>query len=238
MTDTPSRMFGLVCVLIGVWVLVYWLYQPSPPRVTADTLRPTATQAMMADRPLPDPPIRTPPSPPATEPSPAAPAAAKANESPATPPKPTARVVEPQFRKYIVQQGDISFEVIAQKVFKDRKKWTIVAQANPYVSPDRLKPGKTVLNIPLDEGNIQGKVEVEHGTAAPPVPAPPETSYVIQREDTLWDIAVKVYGKGKGANWRMIYDANKDVIKNPDRPPAGATIRIPTLSAPAPSGPG
>lgn len=238
MTDTPSRMFGLVCVLIGVWVLVYWLYQPGPPRVTADTLRPTPTQPVMADHPLPAPPVRAPQVPPDAAPSVAQPAAAKVVETPAAPAKPTSRVVEPQFRKYVVQQGDISFEVIAQKVFKDRKKWTIVAQANPYVSPDRLKPGKTVLNIPLDEGNIQGRVEVEPGNPAPSDPSPPETSYIIQRDDTLWEIAVKVYGKGKGANWRVIYDANRDVIKNPDRPPSGATIRIPTLPAPAPSSPG
>ena len=36
MTDTPSRLFGLLLVLVGVWVVTYWLYEPSGPRMTAE----------------------------------------------------------------------------------------------------------------------------------------------------------------------------------------------------------
>lgn len=49
--------------------------------------------------------------------------------------------------------------------------------------------------------------------------------YTIRKGDTLWDIAKKEYGDGK--QWKRIYEFNKDVIKNPDRPRKGTKIQIP-----------
>ncbi len=49
--------------------------------------------------------------------------------------------------------------------------------------------------------------------------------YTIQAGDTLWAIAQREYGNGK--QWKRIYEFNKDVIKNPDRPRKGTTIKIP-----------
>lgn len=49
--------------------------------------------------------------------------------------------------------------------------------------------------------------------------------YVIQKGDTLWAIAQREYGDGK--QWKRIYEFNKDVISNPDRPRRGTTIKIP-----------
>lgn len=219
MADTPSRMFGLVGVLILLWVVVYWLYEPRSaarpaPPVTLDAgppPTPPVSETVTALPPPPDPP------PPAIT-TPAEPVAAK----------PRARVVPPEFRSYRVQRGDVSFEAIAQRLFGDRRKWEIIARANPFVTSDRLKPGRTVLNIPVDPDNIQGRVVVEGGDAAADQP-PQETTYIVQRDDTLWGIARKVYQRGSA--WRMIYEANRDVIKDPDRPPAGAVLRIPPRPA-------
>lgn len=49
--------------------------------------------------------------------------------------------------------------------------------------------------------------------------------YVIGRGDTLWKIAEKEYGDGH--QWKRIYEFNKDVIKDPNRPKKGTKIRIP-----------
>ena len=49
--------------------------------------------------------------------------------------------------------------------------------------------------------------------------------YVIQKGDTLWGIAKREYGDGK--QWKRIYEFNRDVIANPDRPKKGTKIRIP-----------
>ncbi len=49
--------------------------------------------------------------------------------------------------------------------------------------------------------------------------------YVIQSGDTLWGIAQREYGNGK--QWNRIYEFNKDVISNPNRPKKGTRIQIP-----------
>jgi outer membrane protein OmpA-like peptidoglycan-associated protein len=49
--------------------------------------------------------------------------------------------------------------------------------------------------------------------------------YVIQSGDTLWGIAEREYGKG--TQWKRIYEFNKDLIANPNRPKKGTRIQIP-----------
>lgn len=49
--------------------------------------------------------------------------------------------------------------------------------------------------------------------------------YVIQSGDTLWGIAQREYGNGK--QWKRLYEFNKDVIADPNRPKKGTRIQIP-----------
>ena len=52
-------------------------------------------------------------------------------------------------------------------------------------------------------------------------------SYTVKSNDTLWSIAAdpKVYGDAN--KWKLLYDANRDVLKSPDRLQAGMTLKIP-----------
>jgi nucleoid-associated protein YgaU len=52
-----------------------------------------------------------------------------------------------------------------------------------------------------------------------------ETSYVVVEGDTLSAIAKRHYGNG--AQWRRIYDANRDIIDDPDLIYPGQKLRIP-----------
>lgn len=77
----------------------------------------------------------------------------------------------------------------------------------------------------LMAGNIEGVSEVK----ADALNAPPQTEavefYVIREGDTLWALAQKYYGKG--AEYSRIFEANREVIKDPDLIFSGQKIRIP-----------
>jgi nucleoid-associated protein YgaU len=77
----------------------------------------------------------------------------------------------------------------------------------------------------LMAGNVQGVSEVKAGgVSAPPQQAQVEY-YVIQKGDTLSAIAKRCYGKAN--DYPRIFDANREVIKNPDLIYPGQKIRIP-----------
>ena len=56
------------------------------------------------------------------------------------------------------------------------------------------------------------------------------TTYVVQKGDTLWEIAEKHYGKGKGAKYTEIVKANSPPVKDPDMIQPGWVLRIPPLA--------
>ncbi len=51
--------------------------------------------------------------------------------------------------------------------------------------------------------------------------------YTVTKNDTLQKISKKFYGTTK--KWPKIYQANKDVLRSPDKLYAGQTLNIPTL---------
>jgi nucleoid-associated protein YgaU len=59
----------------------------------------------------------------------------------------------------------------------------------------------------------------------PTTPASPPRMYTVQKGDTLSEIAKRYYGNA--ARWRVIYEANRDLIKDPDLIYPGQTFRIP-----------
>lgn len=59
------------------------------------------------------------------------------------------------------------------------------------------------------------------------VKAEPEipTSYIVRKNDNLWNIAKAVYGKGE--KWTVIFEANKEKIKDPNKLKPGLELLIP-----------
>ncbi len=55
--------------------------------------------------------------------------------------------------------------------------------------------------------------------------APAFKTYVIQSGDSLSKIAKREYGNAN--DWRRIFEANQDTIKDPDKIFPGKTIKIP-----------
>ena len=76
-------------------------------------------------------------------------------------------------------------------------------------------------------GNLRGVEKVnDENLLAPPAEEKTEF-YTVQRGDTLSKIAKRYYGNG--AKYPVIFEANKEVIKNPDLIYPGQTLRIPKI---------
>ena len=93
-----------------------------------------------------------------------------------------------------------------------------------FATPAPAPPPPLVLSPPgarAASGNAGG------GTWSPASShaAKPGESYTVQGGDTLSRIARAAYGKN--GSWKKIYEANREVITNPDRLQAGMVLRLP-----------
>ncbi len=82
--------------------------------------------------------------------------------------------------------------------------------------------------------NTVNRIRVEQTQAAPPAapqapPAPAaETIYEVKPGDTLGAIAQRFYGKA--SLYPKIFEANRDILSNPDLIKVGQKLKIPKLS--------
>ena len=60
-----------------------------------------------------------------------------------------------------------------------------------------------------------------------PPPPPPPRIYVVKPGDTLGSIAARFLGDAR--HWRIIFDANRDKISNPNLIAVGMELVIPNL---------
>lgn len=114
---------------------------------------------------------------------------------------------------YIVSQGDTLWK-IAEKFYGSGNYWQWIFADNAAIisNPDQIYAGQTIViyktrNISAGEGRTESK------------------TYTVEKGDTLWEIAKKVYGKGW--QWRKIYQANGNVISDPGQIRIGQVLNIP-----------
>lgn len=138
-----------------------------------------------------------------------------------------AREVQPAAKTYTVVPND-SLSTISRKVYGSTKHWKKIQAANSRRFPN----GSTLVGIgwklkipPLDTSSV---------AAAIVPPAPPAEAittvaaarvHVVQKGQTLYQIARKYYRDGK--QWRVVYDANKARIPDPNHLPVGVSLKIP-----------
>lgn len=82
--------------------------------------------------------------------------------------------------------------------------------------------------IILAMGNTMGVAQIENRLAVNDA-APSSVMYTVQKGDTLWKIAETNYGKGKGAKYDVIFNANRPMLSHPDKIYPGQVLRIPPL---------
>jgi nucleoid-associated protein YgaU len=61
-------------------------------------------------------------------------------------------------------------------------------------------------------------------------PASQPVFYTVKKGDNLSKIAEHVYGKGKASKYTVIFEANKPMLKHPDKIYPGQVLRIPELA--------
>lgn len=83
-------------------------------------------------------------------------------------------------------------------------------------NPDTNEPTRGIVSMTLtrasDPAVAVGPVSGGAGAGGSSAPAPPRT-YRVVKGDCLWNIALKFYGKG--SLWPRIFDANRNLIKDP-----------------------
>ena len=143
-------------------------------------------------------------------------------------PAPAAATAQAPARTYTIRSGD-TLEEIARRELGDGQRWRAIVDANPGLDPKTLKIGRSIV---LPEG---GSVAASSaggpaaGKQAPSSSAAPGTStYTVQKGDTLFGIAKKIYGSGSEADIRRIVDANKGQLQSKDTPlKPGMKLAIP-----------
>lgn len=101
---------------------------------------------------------------------------------------------------------------------------TVTIKGNAKNAADRAKAA-------LIAGNIEGisKVNVEDMSVEDDAVEIHDIYYEIQKGDTLWRVA-DIYYKD-GSRYPEIFEANREVIKDPDKIYPGQMIRIPNFVA-------
>jgi nucleoid-associated protein YgaU len=130
--------------------------------------------------------------------------------------------------EYVIKEKD-TLETIAQARYGSKSFSTLIIEANPGLKPASLRIGKRIV--------LPAKVEPAVAVVEAPKPPAAETakSYVVAQGDSLMTVSQKVFGTAR--HYKKIYEANKDVIQDPNILVVGRTLKIPDLtSAPAGSG--
>ncbi len=226
MDERSSRIFIGLCLLVLVWIGVYWMWQPSNEQTPTITFeQPIITEATNTDQPPSDPPdIQLP-----TIIDQIAIAKPEINPEPTPTPKDDPKLIRPEFFKHIVQPNE-RMQTIAAQYFDSGDDWPIIARANPFVDPQKLSVGM-VLRIPKDPTNIQGRLtgrETHPGVIESHIDDPAAViEYVVRPGDSLSRISQRIYGSARHA--RFIYDANRDKLRSMDDISVGQLLKLPPL---------
>ena len=94
-----------------------------------------------------------------------------------------------------------------------------MAQAAPVSPPPARRPS---FFQPRPQPTVEEESSVEETTY---------DTYTVQKGETLGEISAKVYGTSR--RWKQIFEANQDVLKDPNRLKVGQRLRIPKGGAPS-----
>jgi nucleoid-associated protein YgaU len=112
---------------------------------------------------------------------------------------------------------------IAERYYGTGYNWLDISQENQLINPDLLAEGQSLV-IPRTAIKTIEKPEVS-GTAVTPEASILGNEYTVTKGDHLWDVAVRAYGDGY--RWTEIWQANKELVIDPDVIEMGMVLRLP-----------
>jgi LysM repeat protein len=140
---------------------------------------------------------------------------------------------EPQFVLHKVKRGE-NLGDLAKKYLGNRNLHMEIYNANrdDLMNPNDLRIGMT-LKIPVPAAPAQPEKPVSPAPVKPEAPVapttPPETpaysEYTVKRGESLSSIALDTLGDSE--RYMEIYNANRDIMKNPDALHKGMVLKIP-----------
>ncbi|MBR3663994.1 MAG: peptidoglycan-binding protein LysM [Lachnospiraceae bacterium] len=105
----------------------------------------------------------------------------------------------------------------------------VEVEGDQVVLKGTAKDQETLEKAILQVGNKAGIASVKTDDVTVKTPGADSGYYEVKKGDTLWKIAESQYGKGKGAKYTVIFNANKPMLKDPDKIYPGQKLRIPPL---------
>lgn len=123
---------------------------------------------------------------------------------------------------YIVQSGDDLWH-IAEKVYNDGYKWTVIAQANNITNPGMIFAGDVLKTSSVTATAGTKGEQTAQVQMLDQQPAIMGNSYKVQRGDTLWNIAERRYKNG----YRWVDIAKANQLTDPNLIHADNTLRLP-----------
>lgn len=129
----------------------------------------------------------------------------------------------PVSRKSTRQMIETNIELPTGDELNPWRKPMKVASSAPVSEPT---PAMRMPVQPEIQQEPQSYPEMEPESMAPASASVGSTAYTVQSGDTLEKISKKFYGTTK--KWRTIYDANRSVLRSPDRVYPGQKLMIPS----------
>ncbi len=111
----------------------------------------------------------------------------------------------------------------------DTKDISVEVDGDNVVLKGKTKDQETLEKAVLEVGNKLGVAGVKTDGVTVATSGEESKFYEVKKGDTLWKIAEECYGKGKGASYNVIFEANKPMLKHPDKIYPGQKLRIPPL---------
>jgi nucleoid-associated protein YgaU len=106
---------------------------------------------------------------------------------------------------------------------------TVTVDGDKVKVAGQAKSTEEAEKIILALGNTAGVATVESALIIAKE-APASVMYTVVKGDTLWKIAEANYGKGKGGEYTVIFEANRPMLSHPDKIYPGQVLRIPPLA--------